>query len=98
MGAEKAIVEDEDGAFFFAHTTIVVGFGLPLYYLLSVIGQFSSLGTLGAWKLVPASRGIGLGIAASMAIMAVLNSVTVAHAIYYLILAFHRVIGNYSAD
>ena len=34
------------GAFFLAHAIIMVSVGLPLSYLLSVIGQFSGSGVL----------------------------------------------------
>ena len=69
--------------------------GLPLSYLLALIGQFSSLGTVQAYKMVPGALGIGIGLSLIMLLIAVVKSVTVAHAIYHLILAFHRVIDNY---
>merc|ERR1711962_149098 len=73
------------GAFFLAHAIIMVSVGLPLSYLLSVIGQFSGSGVLQVWKMVPAARGIGLAVVVTMLINAVLNGVTVAYALYYLI-------------
>jgi hypothetical protein len=80
------------GAFYLVQSLIMVSVGLPLSYLLAVIGQFSGMGSLQSWKMVPSALGIGLGIAAYMSMMAIVNSVTVAHALYYLILSFHRVI------
>ena len=73
----------EPGAFFLVHVLIMMLVGLPLSYLLSMIGQFSGLGTLQVWKMVPAAWGIGLAIVVTMVIMAVVNAVTVAYAFYY---------------
>ena len=79
------------GAFFLAHAVIMVAVGLPLSYLLVVIGQFSGSGALQVWKMVPAARGIGLAVVVTMLINAVTNGVTVAYALYYLIFVLQSV-------
>ena len=43
------------------------------------------------WKMVPAARGIGLAVVVTMLINAVLNGVTVAYALYYLIFVVQSV-------
>ena len=43
------------------------------------------------WKMVPAARGIGLAVVVTMLINAVLNGVTVAYALYYLIFVIQSV-------
>ena len=83
------------GTFFLAYALTTMSIGLPLSYLLTLIGQFSSLGAVQAYKMVPSMLGIGIGLVLIMFLIAVAKSVTVAHAIYYLILAFQRVIDNY---
>ena len=83
------------GTFFLAYAVTTMSIGLPLSYLLTLIGQFSSLGAVQAYKMVPSMLGIGIGLVLIMFLIAVAKSVTVAHAIYYLILAFQRVIDNY---
>ena len=84
-------------AFFLVHMLIMVCVGLPLSYLLSVIGQFSGQGTLQVWKMVPAAWGIGLAVLLTMLIMAVVNGVTCCYALYYFIFPLQSVIGNYQS-
>ena len=43
------------------------------------------------WKMVPAAWGIGLALVVTMLINAVLNGVTVAYALYYLIFVVQSV-------
>ena len=89
------IRDGSQGSFFLVYAIVTMSIGLPLSYLLSVIGQISSMGCVQAWKMVPITKGIGIGLALMMLGIAVVKAVTVAYAIYYLILAFHRVIDNY---
>lgn len=89
----RPIVEAESpsGAFFVAHAVLMVGVGLPLSYLLSVIAQFSGGGCLQVWKMVPAAWGIGLAVLVTMLINAAINAVTVAYAFYYFIFVLRSV-------
>ena len=89
------IRDGSQGSFFLVYAIVTMSIGLPLSYLLSVIGQISSMGCVQAWKMVPITKGIGIGLALMMQGIAVVKAVAVAYAIYYLILAFHRVIDNY---
>ena len=89
------IRDGSQGSFFLVYAIVTMSIGLPLSYLLSVIGQISSMGCVQAWKMVPITKGIGIGLALMMHGIAVVKSVTLGYAIYYLILAFHRVIDNY---
>ena len=51
MISNLSVAAEYKGAFFLAHAIIMVSVGLPLSYLLTVIGQFSGSGVLqGVWK------------------------------------------------
>ena len=90
----------EMGAFFWIHALLMTSFALPLSYLLAIIGQFSGMGSLQVWKMVPASWGIGLAYVVSMYVMSLVGGTTVANALYSFFLILwnahpHSVIANY---
>ena len=87
----------ETGAFFWIHALIMTTFALPLSYLLAIIGQFSGMGSLQVWKMVPASWGIGLALVVTMFIQSLVNGATVAYALYSAYL-YIQVIDNYSLN
>lgn len=78
------------GAFLIAHTVLTLGIALPLLYLLAAIGQFSGRGSLESWKMVPVARGIGTAMLTAMTMVAIHHSISIAHALYYVILSLHR--------
>ena len=89
---DEAAFISHSGAFFVAHSLIMLGVGLPLSYLLCVIGQFSGSGSLQVWKMVPAAKGIGLLLLVNMLIYSVINGVTIAYALYYAVFAIQSVL------
>ena len=93
--SSEATSKDTAGAFFLIHALIMTSFALPLFYLLAIIGQFSGMGSLQVWKMVPASWGIGLALVLTMFIHSLVNGATVAYALYSAYL-YIQVIDNYS--
>ena len=90
----------EIGAFFWIHALLMTSWALPLSYLLAIIGQFSGMGSLQVWKMVPASWGIGLAYVVSMYVMSLVAATNVAYALYSFFLIIwnahpHGVIANY---
>ena len=88
---------EEVGAFFWIHALVMTSFALPLSYLLAIMGQFSGMGSLQVWKMVPASWGMGLAYVLIMYVMSLAHGTTVAYALYSFvhILHDHSVIANY---
>ena len=50
--------ENGGGAFLIPYLIILVFIGRPLYFLETVLGQFSSSGSVKVWNVVPLARGI----------------------------------------
>ena len=77
----------------------MTSFALPLSYLLAIMGQFSGMGSLQVWKMVPASWGMGLAYVLIMYVMSLAHGTTVAYALYsfvHILHDDHSVIANYS--
>jgi SNF family Na+-dependent transporter len=41
------------GAFLIPYTVMLTATGLPLFFMELAVGQFSSLGSVGVWKICP---------------------------------------------
>ncbi|XP_061688263.1 sodium- and chloride-dependent neutral and basic amino acid transporter B(0+) [Syngnathoides biaculeatus] len=76
------------GAFVIAYFTMLVLFGIPLYFLESAIGQFASQGTVNAWRAVPLLQGVGVGSVLSTGLMSIYYNVIVSYGLFYLFASF----------
>ncbi|XP_055854041.1 sodium-dependent nutrient amino acid transporter 1 isoform X1 [Episyrphus balteatus] len=54
-------LENGGGAFLIPYLIVLFLVGKPIYYLEMIVGQFSSRGSVKAFELCPAMKGVGLG-------------------------------------
>ncbi len=73
------------GAFLIPYFLMLFGAGLPILFLELSIGQFSSLGCIGVWKMCPLFKGIGIAMLIVSCFIAIYYNMITAWAIYYLI-------------
>ncbi|XP_019736007.1 sodium- and chloride-dependent neutral and basic amino acid transporter B(0+) [Hippocampus comes] len=76
------------GAFVIAYFIILVLFGIPLYFLESAIGQFSSQGPVNVWRAVPLLQGVGVGMNFASGLISIYYNVIVSYGLFYLFASF----------
>ncbi|XP_041475568.1 sodium- and chloride-dependent glycine transporter 1-like [Lytechinus variegatus] len=72
------------GAFLIPYLIFLAIAGAPLFIMEFSIGQFSSLGCIGCWNVVPLLRGMGIGMVLLSTLVAIYYNVIVAWTIYFM--------------
>lgn len=76
------------GAFFIPYCICLGIVGIPIFFMELSLGQYSSCGPVTCWKFAPLFTGIGYGMVAVSALVAIYYNMIIAWAIYYLFASF----------
>lgn len=80
------------GAFFIPYVIFLCLCGVPLFFLETAYGQFSSLSPIAAWRMVPMFKGVGVGMVIVSGLVCIYYNVIVAWTLYYLFMSFRAVL------
>ncbi|KAK7078485.1 hypothetical protein SK128_001588, partial [Halocaridina rubra] len=84
--------ENGGGAFLIPYLIVLTFIGRPLYFLELVLGQFSSLGSVKVWKVVPAFKGVGFGQMIGTWSVVTYYCSLMALCVFYFIMSFQKVL------
>ncbi|XP_053574735.1 sodium- and chloride-dependent neutral and basic amino acid transporter B(0+)-like [Bombina bombina] len=80
------------GAFLIPYTIMLAFAGLPLFFLECSMGQFSSLGPISVWNVVPILQGVGICMVMITTLVSIYYNVIIAYSLYYLFASFQSVL------
>ncbi|XP_048461127.1 sodium- and chloride-dependent neutral and basic amino acid transporter B(0+)-like [Rhincodon typus] len=76
------------GAFLIPYTLMLTLAGIPMFFLETSFGQFTSLGPIAVWKAVPILQGVGITMVLSSIFATISYSCILAYSLYYLFVSF----------
>jgi solute carrier family 6 amino acid transporter-like protein 5/7/9/14 len=76
------------GSFLIPYAIMLFFAGLPLFFMEMSLGQFSSLGPISVWNVVPAARGLGVAMVIISALVCIYYNMIIAYTLYYLFASF----------
>ncbi|KAG8448336.1 hypothetical protein GDO86_015430 [Hymenochirus boettgeri] len=80
------------GAFLIPYTVMLALAGLPLFFLECSLGQFSSLGPVAVWRILPIFEGVGITMVLISTLVTIYYNVIIAYSLYYLFASFTSVL------
>jgi len=80
--------ENGGGAFLVPYCLMLIIAGLPIFFLESALGQFSSQGPIGAFNGIPIFKGLGFAMVVVSVYVCVYYNVVVTYVLYYLFHSF----------
>jgi solute carrier family 6 amino acid transporter-like protein 5/7/9/14 len=75
-------------SFLIPYVIVLVAAGIPMFFLEMAIGQFSSLGSITVWKMVPIMKGIGYAMVVIDFLVSIYYNMILAYTLYYLFASF----------